>query len=472
MFKLTTTFFAPRLGALATAALLAAGCGSSGSAKPDSGSPDGGSPDGGGDGAVACTTGGTGMIKIAVAGLPDGAMPMVQLTGGGLTSPKTLAIGTPVSVDARGGYEIFYRRFKTAPATGSVVGNAYYISATDFTGCIKSGETTNVTLTYTKEPGSGKLWVTAVNPPPPAGRVFAAFDGTAVATSGAKTPSVWRSKNFTGRAAAGAFDSFGNLWMTGGDRINGYAMETLGTSSDAAPTITLTQPANTSAKFAAFDELGNLYVSRGAPGTKSEIVRYASTDLEASGSPAGAIISSPDMANPAGLAFDKFGDLWVASEENDKVLKFTRAHVNAAYAGPADIVITAKSGGAVVAPYTSPIGLAFDKDGNLWVGYSSTTVKITSAQQAASGELNAPFALELATGTGGFAFDESGGLWCPGPPIGSPSGEHTFQRIPSTALGTAGAVTPDILIDSAELGGAETIVLDPAPTWSPIHDWL
>jgi sugar lactone lactonase YvrE len=461
------TRWTARWGALATAALVAVGCGGSGGGKPHDGGPDGG---GGDSSSAACMTGGSGMLKVVVTGLPAGATPMIQLKGGGISGSMVLSLDTPVTLDARGGYEIFYRRYKTAPAAGSAVGNAYYISESTFTGCIKDGETTTATLTYTKEPGSGKMFMSVANATP-GDHLIAGFDGTDLVASGAKTPSVWKSKNYMGRAAAGAIDSFGNLWMPGGERINRYAMSSLATTSDAAPEVTLDQPANTAAKFAAFDSLGNLYVSRGAPGNTSAVVRYDAAQLETSGAPTPAVtITSPDMMNPAGLAFDDLGALWVASEGNDKVLRFTAAHAGASYAGPADTVITTKSGPTgVVAAYTSPIGLAFDMDKNLWVGYLSNLVKLTVAQQGASGDLT-PFAITLSTGEG-FAFDEGGGIWCPGPGIGSPSGQHAFQHIPAAML-AAGMATPDVTIDSAELGSVDTIVLDPAPTWSLIHDWM
>ena len=247
-------------------------------------------------------------------------------------------------------------------------------------------------------------------------------------------------------------------------------------TSDAAPAVTLAQPANTSAKFAAFDSVGNLYVSRGAPGTTSAVVRYKGDDLAAAAAGMAVTpvpdvtITSPDMMNPAGLAFDDLGNLWVASSGNDKVLEFTKAnmHIDANFMGAADIAITAKSGGNVVSSYTEPVGLAFDKDKNLWVGYISNLVKLTVAQQGTSAELSAPFAITLATGNG-FAFDESGGIWTSGPGIGSPSGQHQFQRIPAAML-AAGTATPDITIDSADLGSVETIVINPAPTWSLLHD--
>jgi sugar lactone lactonase YvrE len=473
--RIRTTRWTTHLGALATAALVAVGCGGGSSgAKPDGG--DGGMPDGGGGGgdatSASCPKGGSGMVKVAVVGLPDGATPMIQLRGGGMTGMMVLTVGTPVTVDAGGGYEIFYRRYKTVPETGSVVGKAYYISASDFAGCIKAGETTTATLTYTAEPGSGKMFMSVANPDTPADGKFAGFDGTAVATSGMKTPSVWKRKNFTGRAAGGAVDSAGNLWMPGGEVVNGYAMSSLAMTSDAAPEITLAQPANTSATFAAFDSTGNLWISRSGGGT-SAVVRYNADDLDTSTAMADVTLTSPDLVTPAGLAFDDLGNLWVASRGNDKVVAFKAANL-AASRTAADIVITTKTAASGVpivnAPYKEPIGLAFDKAKNLWIGYISHVVKLTVDQQAASADLGGVFAIELSTGDG-FAFDESGGLWTSGPGLGSPAGQHSFQRIPAAQL-TAGTATPDITIDSAGLGNVDTIVINPAPTWSLIHDWM
>jgi hypothetical protein len=474
--RTSTTRWTTRLAALATAGLLAAGCGSSGgAAKPDGGDggpPDGGGGDTGGDtSSTTCVTGGMGMVKVAVTGLPAGAMPMIQLVNGNTVTPLTL--DTPVSVSASGGYEIFYRRYKTAPAANSAVGKAYYISESTFTGCVKADVTTTVTLTYTAEPGSGKMFMSVANPGKTAG-VIAGFDGTDLLASGAKTPSVWKSKNYVGRAAAGAFDSFGNLWMPGGERINMYAMETLAMTSEAEPALTLTQAANQQpAKFAAFDSVGNLWVSRGAP--TNSVVRYNKDTLYMGTADPDVTLTSSDMVDPAGLAFDDQGDLWVASYDADKVIKFAHDKLTATHSGSPDIIITAQTPATAPvanAPYANPMALAFDKDMNLWVGYIGNLVRLAVADQAVSNDHLVPaVSVNLATGDG-FVFDEAGGIWCPGPGIGSPSGQHTFQHIPAAMLTNGTAPTPDVTIDSTEVGTTDTIVLDPAPTWSLLHDWL
>jgi hypothetical protein len=278
---------------------------------------------------------------------------------------------------------------------------------------------------------------------------------------------IWKTKHFVGRPAAGAFDSSGNFWVPGGDVVNMYSMQKLAMPGNVAPDVVLTQPVSEPANFAAFDADGNLWVSRGAPANK--IVRYSLTDQAASGAPMPAVaITSTDLKNPAGLAFDAHGDLWVACEGNDKVLRFNHENLSASFAGPADVALTAQTAPAapVQSTYTAPNGIAFDQARNLWVGYVSNVVGFSPAQQAASGNVMGPIALNVSSGTGGFAFDESGGLWISG---GNPS---IFRRIPKAMMAATGDVTPDIVITSSDLGYAETLVLDPSPTWSPIQDWL
>jgi hypothetical protein len=448
-------------------AALTTGCGSSGTKPADGG--DAGRPDGGGGEVAACVTGGTGQLTLTIAGLPAGVTPMVRIMGGGLAAPMVLTAGTPVTLDARGAYVIEWRRVKIAPAAGSIVGKAFYVSTSTFDHCMKTGANP-VTLTYMQEPGSEKLWMTVSNTPT-LGHVIAGFNGADIAASGMKNPAIWKSKNITGRGGAGAFDSFGNFWLPAGDRINKYAMDMLATPGEAPPEVTLTQPATASAKFAAFDAIGNLWVSRGAPSSEKSVVRYSNTDMLASGSPTpSAVLTSPDLTNPAGLAFDMNGDLWVTNDAlgaDAKVVKFGAAHLAASYSGVGDVVLTAKSGPPVINGYITPGPLAFDMGGNLWVGFDVNLVKFTVAQLGASGEISAPFVQTVSVSAlpTSLLFDESGGLWV----VGSTG---KFMRVPATALGTAGDVMPDIVIDSSEVGSVEQMVFDPAPTWSPIHDWL
>jgi sugar lactone lactonase YvrE len=65
----------------------------------------------------------------------------------------------------------------------------------------------------------------------------------------------------------------------------------------------------------AFDASGGLWVSNGNTSPFS-IVGYTASQLAASGSPVPAVTLTPSgssLANPAGLAFDASGNLWVAN---------------------------------------------------------------------------------------------------------------------------------------------------------------
>jgi secreted PhoX family phosphatase len=171
------------------------------------------------------------------------------------------------------------------------------------------------------------------------------------------------------------------------------------------------------------------------------VVRYAVADLAASGSPTPAVVlKSPDLTNPAGLAFDKTGALWVTNDAlgtDAKVVKFTAAHLGASYTGPGDVVLTATSGPPVTNSYTSPGPLAFDKDGNLWVGFDVDIVKFTAAQLGASAEISAPFVqkLDVLALPTSLLFDESGGLWIVG-------AQGTFLRVPAASLARSATPRP------------------------------
>ncbi len=465
---------------LALALACGAGCGGSkivashdgAAGNTGSAGSDGGAPDGV-DATVACPVGGTGQLKLTVAGLPAGTVPMIRLMGGTLAAEKSLTPDVAVTLDAGPGYAFGWRRVKVAPIAPAIIGKAFFLDSQTWDGCVRKDVTATVTLYYLQEPGSEKLWTT-VSDPPTLGHVIAGFDGADLVASAMKNPSVWKSNHFTGRGAAGALDPFGNLWVPGGDRINRYDMATLGTN--AAPTVVLTQPDGAAAKFAAFDASGNLWVSRGAPMTDASIVRYA---MHSDGSPAettpSVVIKSATFMDPAGIAFDADGDLWIADAGNDKVFMYLASHIAASTTAAPDVVLTAGTGTGVpvTSTFTNPNPLAFDRVGNLWVGYIGNLVKFTHDQQGTSGLLmgaTAPAALAWSAGTGAYAFDESGGLWMGGPMPGK------IQRLPATELAKAVATSSvmpvaDIVIDSTTmLGYAESLVIDPSPSWSHLHD--
>ena len=463
------------LGSLTLLGLSSAGCGGSGTKATvgghDAGGADagggsgGGTTDGGGDTSTACVTTGSGQLVVAVQGLPaDVTMPMVRVSGGGLATPMMLTVGTPATLPAGGGYSIDYRRVKVAPAAGAIVGKAFQ-ATTSFDTCVRSGTTTTATLTYTQEPGSEQMWI-SVSDAPTQDNQLASFASADLAASGAKNPTLWKMHNFMGRPAASAFDSSGNLWVSGGDVINMYPMLSLAKAGAAPPTVVLMQPATATAKSLAFDADGNLWVTRGAPGTDNSLVRYSFADLATSGSPTpGVVVTNAALVNPSGLAFDGNRDLWVASEGTGKIVRYNSEHIAASFTGAPDVILGATTPAAVPVAYDHPNGVAFDEAGNLWVGFSGQTVGFTPAQQMGTADVAGPLTVNVATGSAGFVFDQSGGLWYA-------DMMSKLQRVPKASLTAGGDVTPDIVITSTDLGYAEGFILDPSPTWSPLQDWL
>jgi secreted PhoX family phosphatase len=98
-------------------------------------------------------------------------------------------------------------------------------------------------------------------------------------------------------------------------------------------------------------------------------------------------LSASTLSGPAALAFDSSGNLWVADNGNNRVLKYSAPFANGmaavAVLGQGDFTSNSSNQGNASPSATSlsaPQGLQFDSDGALWVGDSSNnrTVRFTS----------------------------------------------------------------------------------------------
>jgi streptogramin lyase len=111
----------------------------------------------------------------------------------------------------------------------------------------------------------------------------------------------------------------------------------------------------------AFDTAGRLYVGNYESGT---IARYLPADLERSGVPAAsAVVEKPEVKGPNAMVFDAHGYLWVPMYDAGTVVGFTPDDLLAARAPS----IVLRPGGDVL---VQPAGVALDADGNLWVSNS------------------------------------------------------------------------------------------------------
>ena len=207
----------------------------------------------------------------------------------------------------------------------------------------------------------------------PTGGSSAAATGTGTGT-GSSTGSATGSSNgaATGSAAGTGTGSSTGAASTRVAWIPDYYGQTVhvlaGTSTDP---VTLQLPASCTPNSVVVNG-GQLYVAcsagTGASGaTSDQILIYGIDTLSAliiatpgsTSSPAPAkTISDGNFNSLIGMTFDSLGDLWVASYGNSEVLEITAASL--ASANPASTVNLLNSP-------SSPVALAFDSDGSLWI---------------------------------------------------------------------------------------------------------
>jgi streptogramin lyase len=451
--------------ALFALCVCSAGCsGSDGGALPDSG-VDGGEP-------TSCPRGGEGQISLTVEA-PEGIAlsPLVHVVGGGLSEPATLAADTPLNVPAGPGYELEVRREKLHPETGGgLVGVAFYPEPEPFDGCVREGQTAAVTVVYAQEPGSERLWLTLTND---SSRNDLAAYAPDRLTAGANAPTTFM-KAHTNQEGQAVIDSAGNLWIADSgipEKVVMIRMERLA-RTDNQPDVILDGPALNRPRGLAFDGAGNLWVANGVRAMVNQIVQIAAADLRATGAPSAAVtITSPDLQDAEAIALDASDNLWVACKGNDSVLRFDAARLAADYDGPADRVLTAarlNMDGSVARDYGSPQSLAFDRDGNLWVGFWSGNeiVRFTPADLDGEGAARIDDPLEKTSGVASLvtalAFDEEGGLWYP-------SSAGRFARLAPDALTAPGMTMPDIVVEGG-MFTATKLFFNPVPAGLPIRD--
>lgn len=423
------------------------------------------------DGAASgCPAGGQAQVTLAVQ-VPAGVMltPMVRLTpAGGVPIALSSAAPTPVP---SGRYVIEYRRVKVAPAPGGLVGTAFAPALVGaFDECLRAGEARTVTVAYTVEPGSQKLWASLVNAP--MSNDAAAFGPTQLVT-GEQVPSVLQ-RHATVQRRDLVIDPFGNLWVADVGKIVMFAMEKLGTSGTLVADRTVTGAAARNPQALAFDANGNLWIAQGGPTAAVEMLPAAVLTGATVTAAASVSFTASDLVDPKALAFDAAGNLWVASNSNNAIVMFAQARLSASSAAAPDKVLTAAQlnapGGSVKNTHRGPQSLAWDAGGNLWVGYSvsSEIVRFTPTELAAAGARRVDNPLVKTFGGAslkGLAFDEAGGLWFS---LNSASG--VIGRLPVAELAMTGAATPDVSITSAAVSTAERVLFNPAPAGLPLND--
>ena len=411
----------------------------------------------------ACSATGTASLTVTVGGLPAGVTASVSVASAGAPAPTLVTATQTLSLPA-GPYTITASRVAGPPAP--LVRTAYEPVVTGLGAagalCLRAGSPAPVTVTYGLIATSNKLWLTNANGTAP----VLGYTPDTVSATGMPAASITA---MTKSSAGFTFDAAGNLWALGSTTVDPpiarYAAASLGGSGAKIPDIEIESPSfgggSPGPKVLAFDAAGNLWST---VVWADKVVRFSAAQIAASGMPT-ASVEITGLEGPGALAFDKDGNLWVTAEQ--KVVRIDASRLASSSAGPS-LAIAMQTAPPSVQNLRTGAGLAFDKDGNLWVEAGSL-VRLTPADLAGSGTktivpgvIVEPVVTAL---PGGLAIDEGGGLW-----VAWRNG--SFARLAPGQLTASGMPTPAVLVTSADVGAADYFAIYPAPAGLPLYHRL
>jgi uncharacterized protein (TIGR03437 family) len=130
----------------------------------------------------------------------------------------------------------------------------------------------------------------------------------------------------------------------------------------------------------AVDAAGNLYFSDSdnevirkvnTAGIISTVAGNGSPGFAGDGGPA----TGAQLQDPQGLAIDSAGNLYIADNRNNRVRKVNTAGIISTVAGNGAVVASGDHGQATAATVPGPTGLAFDAAGNLYISEDGTDIR-------------------------------------------------------------------------------------------------
>lgn len=216
----------------------------------------------------------------------------------------------------------------------------------------------------------------------------------------------------------------GYLWYSASSEINSFTQAQVQSSSSNAPAIRINPNLGYTLDDVVFDRDGNLWAV-GVPG-KNKIVRFAVSSLSSSGVVAPDLtITSSELKNPWGIAFDSAGNLWVtnaigAGGNFTTIVRFDNPQsLSGNQTLSPSVVIGPTSDNASKDLFYLVHAIAFDADGNLWVSGPDTILRFDNPQSLTGNITPTPNAVIDADGYSdlGFdmiAFDSDGALWVTG----------------------------------------------------------
>jgi sugar lactone lactonase YvrE len=412
----------------------------------------------------------TGSLLVTIIGV-EGMTPSVAVEGPGGYQQTITATGT-LSGLVPGSYTVAGR---SVIGSSSIFPVAYTATVTGSPVTVNAGDTATASVSYAPaEPAM--LWVgTAASDGP---RLLG-YTASELETSTSAPPAIALTPPpGTGAVTGMAFDQDGNLWVadSANSTVSKYTAAQLASSGSVTPAVVLsstdlyspiyglmTGPSIMGPHGLAFDASGNLWVANGNPDYygQSSIAEFAPSQLVTSGALVPLYMVFGDYCSyrcrffhsPQTLLFDPTGNLWVSDLTTEKVLIYPpdqlkpQPGLGFSFDSLSIWDDTGQGEAGTDSGLDSPIGLAFDAAGDLWVslGLINRLVDFAPSQQ-----VNGPAVPTLTlggvatslSGPRGLAFDSSGNLWV------ANLGGNAILEFTASQLGSSGDPVPNVVIET------------------------
>ncbi len=223
--------------------------------------------------------------------------------------------------------------------------------------------------------------------------------------------------------------------------VSGFDCNQLATGVGAPTTISTTVTAQR--EVVAFDGAGNMWVAVAGNNT---IESYAAADLATSGTPAPSVVISDDGGGdlnfPNNLAFDGDGNLWVGCIGSDKLLRYDADQLTTSGNPTPAVTISDDGFGSL----DSIAGMAFDSNGDLWISNAFNVFTVVKFDQADLTATGAPTPTVINSSSFGgprhLAFDASGNLFV----VDNAFPTYQILKFNLAQLVNSGNITPDVII--------------------------
>ncbi|MBP9924604.1 MAG: hypothetical protein KBF45_01340 [Cyclobacteriaceae bacterium] len=398
-----------------------------------------------------------GLLKVDVSGAPAGSSQTIAVAGPQGFS-KSISTSETFTNLASGTYEF---KSEIIIQRQSFISQAFRLDNLVTKIAVKN-DTQRVNLKYKLMPGSDKLWLGNQNSVANTSTRIIAFDKDAL-RSNQKSNATAKLTDKATSPNGMAFDRYGNLWVADAYSIKMFEWNSL-SKNGVLPKVVLTL--KDPSPCVTFDADGNAWISNGKKiGTISRIPK---SKLYTSGTPmADVVLSGNGISGVKNIAFDSQGNVWINHDEKKAVVKVNSNSLQRSSTSiEGDVVIVCESNPPVKTTLSGPKALAFDKQGNLWVGFFGPNViaRIPSSQQNTSATIKPDVQITLTTGVllHSLAFDENGGLW-------TSLATGKIGKLSADQLTRGGKIIPEVVITSSDLKYASGLAFYPLPEGLPLR---